>query len=142
MHKAQLFGYIIAIILCTTNVVWAASAADAVATAQPKAPADLKQELEATYQKLLKNPANVALNLRYAEVAIELKDYESAIPPLERLLFYNPGLDDVKLKLGILYYLLKSSDMARTYFTEVANSAGAAEELKVQANQYLKKLGG
>lgn len=112
------------------------------ASAQPAGEAALQTELEQTYQRLLKNPANVALNLRYAEIAIELKDYESAIPPLERLLFYNPALDDVKLKLGILYYLLKSPDMARTYLAEVAASPTASQDVKIQANQYLKKLGG
>lgn len=144
MNKGQFLGWL-CIILAAGQAAYAQPASGAIepgAASAPVATSALKQELEQTYQKLLKNPANVALNLRYAEIAIQLKDYEAAIPPLERLLFYNPALDDVKLKLGILYYLLQSPDMARTYFNEVSASGTASQDLKVQANQYLKKLGG
>lgn len=101
---------------------------------------NLKAEMNSAYQQLLKTPSDINLNLQYADLAIEAKDYEAAIPPLERILFYNPSLIDVKLKLGILYYLLNSTEVAKSYFQEVKNSKTASKETLAKADDYLTKI--
>ena len=38
------------------------------------------------------NPGDVKAALRYAEEAVKIGNYEAAIPPLERILMFNPSL--------------------------------------------------
>ena len=105
-----------------------------------RAPEVVRQEFEQSFQVMLADPTNVDATLKYANLAYELKDYESAIPPLERLLMYNPKLTHVRLEVGVLYFLLNSKDMARNYFTQVNQDASATAEQKQKANHYLAQL--
>lgn len=97
-------------------------------------------KLERMYQQLMANPADLDLTLAYAELAVEIGDYEAAIPPLERLLISNPGASKLKLELGILYYLLGSHDVSKTYLIEAKQSAKATDSIKQQAEEYLRKM--
>lgn len=107
---------------------------------QPKT--DMAKVFEDTFQKMMKDPANVDVTLQYATVAVSLNNYEAAIPPLERILMFNPNLPKIKLQLGVLYYKLDSMNMAKTYFEEAANSEDASDEIKSSANNYLQKIKG
>lgn len=100
----------------------------------------VRQEFDQSFQVMIADPTNVDATLKYANLAYELKDYESAIPPLERLLMFNPKLTHVRLEVGVLYFLLNSKDMARNYFTQVNQDAAATAEQKQKANQYLSQL--
>lgn len=113
--------------------------ADATA-ATGRTPEVVRQEFEQSFQAMIADPTDAAATLKYANLAYELKDYESAIPPLERLLMFNPKLTHVRLEVGVLYFLLNSKDMARTYFTQVNKDAGATAEQKQKANHYLTQL--
>ncbi|MDB2415394.1 tetratricopeptide repeat protein [Rickettsiales bacterium] len=98
-----------------------------------------KDEFEKTFQQMLKDPANIDISLRYAKLASDMGDYESAIPALERILMFNPKLSQVKLELGILYYRLKSFDMAKAYL-EGAKKGDADKDIIDRANKYLDKI--
>lgn len=100
----------------------------------------VQQEFKRSFQAVLANPTDAKATLHYAHLAQEMKDYESAIPPLERLLMLNPELPQVRLEIGVMYYRLKSGDMARTYLTQVKNDAKADAALKAKADSYLAKL--
>ncbi len=102
--------------------------------------AALEQQFHQAFNQMLKDPANVDLTTRYAELAVELGDYEAAIPPLERLLMNDPEQNDVKLELGVLYFLLNSHNIAKEYLGEVANSGTATPEQIKRANEYLAKM--
>ena len=67
--------------------------------------AALRGELTAVYQKLLVNPADVALNRRMIELALALEDYDAAIGAVERLIFYAP--EDAALQIEVAEYYLK-----------------------------------
>lgn len=108
--------------------------------AQAATLAENQLRFDALYEQLLADPANVDLTLEYAELAVEIGDYEAAIPPLERLLISNPGANKIKLELGMMYYLLGSFDAARGYFTEITQDAAAKPELVRQAQDYLARL--
>ena len=108
--------------------------------AQAATLAENQQRFDALYEQLLADPANVDLTLEYAELAVEIGDYEAAIPPLERLLISNPGANKIKLELGMMYYLLGSYDAARGYFAEITQDTNAKPELIRQADAYLKRL--
>ena len=98
-----------------------------------------KQErFDMLYQQMLRNPADVDLTLAYAKLAVEMNDYEAAIPPLERLLLTAPT-PRLKLEIGILYFLLDSHEVARDYFMQVKNS-NAPDTLKTQADDYLERM--
>jgi tetratricopeptide (TPR) repeat protein len=111
-----------------------------VAKAQARERAAVQQEFQAAFDVMLKNPADAQATTRYAELAVELGDYESAIPPLERLLMLNPKLTDVRLEIGVLYFLLHSGAMAREYLEAVDNDPEATPEQKRRATEYLARI--
>lgn len=97
-------------------------------------------KLDALYNQLLQDPTNIELTLEYAELAVEMGDYEAAIPPLERLLITTPGASKIQLELGILYYLLGSHDVAKTYLNDAKKGGKAPESIIKQADEYLRKM--
>src|SRR5262245_15791409 len=75
----------VALILC-------ASYLHAGAQAQPTPDLDaLKKEQELLFQKVLRDPKNLDVAFRHAEISTALGDYEAAIGSLERMLFFNPN---------------------------------------------------
>ncbi len=121
----------VAIIFCITVLILPQSV---------RAEASLEQQFEAAFQRMYEEPSNVDLTLEYARLAIAIKDYEAAIPPLERLLMFNPNLTKLKLKLGEMYYNLKSYDMAKIYFAEVVEASSGQGELAKKAEAFLAKM--
>jgi hypothetical protein len=103
-------------------------------------PMALRGEFNKTYNQLLRNPSDVNLTLKYADLAIKLNDYEAAIPPLERLVMLDPSLYRTKLKLGTFYQKLGSKIVARSYFEDVAHESAAPKDVVEQAKLYLQKL--
>jgi hypothetical protein len=81
--------------------------------------ADQQQQL---FQRMVREPTNYDVTFAFVKVATERGDYEAAIGALERLLYYQPKLTRVKYELGILYFRLRSYEMAKHYFTEALNS--------------------
>ena len=75
-------------------------------------------EQEQLFQKMLRNPKDLAITFAYIDVAKANGDYEAAIGALERILFFQPGLSRVKYELGSLYFRLGSYELARRYFLE------------------------
>ncbi len=73
------------------------------------------------FKRLLLKPDDLDAGFQYAQLETELGDYEAAIGALERMLYYNPNLPRVKLQLGVLYFHLRSYEMARNYFNAVLN---------------------
>ena len=110
---------------------------------QPNAAQNLtdgQKELIALYSELLDNPTDISNTLKYAKLAVEIGDYEAAIPPLERLLLTNPNATKIMLELGVLYYMLDAHDVARGYFMDVKEQADAHEEMVQKADAYLKRM--
>lgn len=92
------------------------------------------------FEHSFNNPADIDAALSYAEEAVKIGDYESAIPPLERILMFNPKLTDVRLEVGILYYLLNSNDVARKHLNDVVQDKEASPQTMSRAQSYLVKL--
>lgn len=97
-------------------------------------------ETNRLYQQLLAYPADQEKTLEYSKKAAALGDYEAAIPPLERLLLNNPKSAKLRLELGILYSLLGSKEVAKTYLQEAKLGAKADSDIVKQADAYLKRL--
>lgn len=124
---------LLSFVLCI-GALWLIQPASGETLAQQEA------QLDQLYHELLADPTNVDKTLSYAELAVEIGDYEAAIPPLERLLISNPGAAKLKLELGILYYLLGSNDAARTYLEDAKATQGASDLIIQQSNEYLAKM--
>lgn len=101
-----------------------------------------KAQYEQLFRATLARPSDLALNLRFADVAIARKDYEAAIGTFERLLFYNPSNGDVQFQLGRLYFQLESRLIARTYFEGAVNAPGTSPEIRNQARAYIAQIDG
>ena len=97
-------------------------------------------QLDEAYQQLLKNPQDETLLNQYADIAIEQKNYEAAIPPLESLLMSNPDDADLKVEIGTMYMNLGSKLMAKQYFEDAQNTEGASQDAKDKAKGYLREL--
>lgn len=100
----------------------------------------LKKQFDTTFNKMLDDPSNIDLTMEYANIAIQMEDYESAIPALERILLFNPQLPRIKQKLGVLYYKLNSFEMAKSYLNDALSSNNVPKEVADKANEYLAKI--
>lgn len=111
-----------------------------VSSAQAFTYSDKKQSFDALYTQLLANPGDVDLNIQYAELAVELGDYEAAISPLERVLLTHPGEAQIQLELGVLYYLLGSYDVSKNYLTAAQAGAEGDTGITSKATDYLSRM--
>src|SRR5690606_37047468 len=66
-----------------------------------------------------------------------LGDYEAAIGALERVLYYNPDLAEVKLELARLYLRIGGILVAQSYIEQIMATPGAAPETIAAARQLL-----
>ena len=99
--------------------------------------ADKRIAADLLFKRLLIKPDDLDAGFRYAELETELGDYEAAIGALERMLYYNPNLPRVKLQLGVLYFHLRSYEMARTYFDSVLAAPDLPADIRTEVQTYL-----
>lgn len=105
--------------------VLAVLAASAPAAAQ--APTD---SLTSDFLRIQANPADHEASYRYISAAVAERDYEAAIGALEKLILFNPRLTRAKYELGVLYFRLKSYDMATRYFEDALATGGLEDEIR------------
>jgi hypothetical protein len=84
------------------------------------------------FQTMLSKSLSLDATLRYAVSSKERGDLEASIGALERLLFFNQRLSDVRFELAAGFY-----EMARGYFQSAQAGADATEEMKRRAQDYL-----
>lgn len=99
--------------------------------------AALRGQYDALFQQILRNPADIAATLRFAEVATQLDEYEAAIGALERILFYNVQLPRVHLELGILYFRLGSYEIAREHLRTAISGKDVPDEVRRRVDAFL-----
>lgn len=92
---------------------------------------------DALFQRMMSEPANHDVTFAFVRVATARGDYEAAVGALERLLFYNPNLVQVKYELGSLYFRLGSFEMARRYFREALASPNLDPKTRGRIEAYL-----
>jgi hypothetical protein len=103
----------------------------------PMSDPDKRIAADLLFKRLLLKPDDLDAGFRYAELETELGDYEAAIGALERMLYYNPNLPRVKLQLGVLYFHLRSYEMARTYFDSVLNAPDVPSDIRTEVQTYV-----
>ena len=99
--------------------------------------ADKRIAADLLFKRLLLKPDDLDAGFKYAQLETELGDYEAAIGALERILYYNPNLPRVKLQLGVLYFHLRSYEMARNYFDAVLNAPDTPDDIRNEVQTYV-----
>lgn len=127
-------------ILALAAVVAGLVAAAPTMAQQPAPSEQTRAAYDAAFQETLRNPGDPATLLRYADLAVQVGDLESAISALERLLLIDGDQPKVKLELGVLYYRLGSYEAARTYLEGARQSARATAETRGRAEEYLREV--
>jgi tetratricopeptide (TPR) repeat protein len=102
--------------------------------------AAIKAEFNSTFDQMLNNPADVDLTMHYANLAVQLENYEAAIPALERILLFNPDLPRVKQQLGVMYFKLNSFEMAKSYLESAKKSKDVPADVVASADEYLSQI--
>jgi tetratricopeptide (TPR) repeat protein len=111
-----------------------------LAQAPPAAPGELERQYDASFQEMLRQPANLDVLFKFATLASQTGDLEGAISALERMLLINPDLPRVRLELGVLYYRLGSYEVARTYLETGLKSPTLPPEVHSWAEQLMAKM--
>jgi tetratricopeptide (TPR) repeat protein len=107
------------------------------ARAQSSSGSDLQRQYDAAFQEMMNKPADLEVLFKFATLAAQTGDLEGAISALERMLLVSPDLPRVRLELGVLYYRLKSYEVARTYLEGTLASAGISDDVRSRAQEYL-----
>src|SRR4051794_8573896 len=116
----------------------AASAPPASPAATSKA--ELDRQYDAAFQEMLQRPSDLDVLFKFAAIAGQTGDLEGAISALERMLLINADLPRVRLELGVLYYRLKSYEVARTYLESALKSPNVPPEVRTRAEQFLAQI--
>ena len=116
----------------------------APASAQTQAPAGSGQasdaELDRLFALMLRDPTNLDLMFQYAQVAIQIGNYDAAIGTLSRMLLFNPNLPRVRLELGALYFQLASYPAAKAYITQALATPDMPQDVRERANSLLAEI--
>ena len=94
-------------------------------------------EQQRLFQRMVREPTNYDVTFEFVRVATANEDYEAAIGALERLLYYEPKLTRVKYELGILYFRMRSFEMAKHYFAEALKSPDLDTVTRERIETYL-----
>lgn len=85
--------------------------------------ADVAAAREAAFQELLADPSNRLLMQRYAQLSVQMRDFEAAAATLERLVDLEPTNTAARIELAIAYFSLGSYAVAE-YHLSIAQASG------------------
>ena len=117
-----------------------AAAASSTVEVQRLGPADVEARREALLNRMLASPSNLDIAFEYAQLSAKVGDYEAAISTFERMLIYAPNTPRLQLELGMLYYRIGASDVARSYLEQAAANPTLPPSIAQQVRLYLQQL--
>lgn len=106
----------------------------------PAAKSDLEQQYDQAFQAMFEDPANLDKAFAYARLAIQMLGFEGAISTLERMLIINADLPRVRMELGVLYYRLRSYEVAKGYLEEVLAEDDLPPVVASRAEEFLARI--
>jgi tetratricopeptide (TPR) repeat protein len=127
-----------AILLLTAVLAGCQSGSDAARNPPPSP--ELQRQYDAAFQEMLAQPGNLEVVFKFASLAARTGDLEGAIAAYEGTLLIDPDLPQVRLELGILYFRLKSYEVARTYLESALQSPALSPDVRPVAEQLLAKM--
>ncbi|MDA9802417.1 hypothetical protein N9C26_00355 [Gammaproteobacteria bacterium] len=107
--------------------------------ADPESFASVQREKEEVFKQLFKDPTNLSLLFKYANLSILVGDLEAAIGVFEQMLIYDSELPRIRLELGVLYFRLGAYPMATNYLKSVKEFNPPAE-VEAKVNQFLEAI--
>ena len=105
----------------------------------PKELALVEQQKEEVFKKLFKDPTNLSLLFRYANLSIMVGDLEGAIGVFEQMLIYDSKLPRIRLELGVLYFRLGAYALANNYLKSV-KEFNPPPEVEARVDQFLEAI--
>lgn len=98
-----------------------------------------KYKTGVTYQDILKDPDNIALNVRYAQEQIAREELASAAATLERVLMLDPNLTDVRFLYAVVLYRLRNLNDAQKEL-DALKTVALSSDLQKQVTDYERKI--
>ena len=96
-----------------------------------------QQRYQDIYDALKKDPSDVSLLAAFANEASRIGNYEAAIGALESILVQNPGLNRVRVELGVMYYRVGAYDVSRYHLERALASGTLPDKVAARAQSYL-----
>lgn len=87
--------------------------------------------------ELRANPADPGLLAAFANVASRIGNYEAAIGALESILMQNPGLNRVRVELGVMYFRVGAYDVSRFHLERALASGSLPPAATDRAQSFL-----
>ncbi len=128
---------IVCLLAGCAGFVPAASAQNEAAAASATAAVEARRET--LFAAMLDDPSNLDIAFEYATLSAQVGDYEAAIGTLERMLIYAPNLPRIQLELGVLYYRIGATEMAKSYL-EAAEVSSAPPEVRERVSTFLAEV--
>ena len=98
-----------------------------------------QQQKEEVFKQLFKDPTNLSLLFKYANLSIMVGDLEGAIGVFEQMLIYDSELPRIRLELGVLYFRLGSFALANNYLKSV-KEYNPPPEVEARVDQFLEAI--
>lgn len=95
---------------------------------------------QAVFTAMLSDPTNTALMVEYAQLSIELRDFEAAASTLERMLDIDPANQQARLTLAQAYFALGADQLARYHLDLVTERGALTEGEQEVASSYTDSL--
>jgi len=97
------------------------------------------QQKEEVFKQLFKDPTNLSLLFKYANLSIMVGDLEGAIGVFEQMLIYDSELPRIRLELGVLYFRLGAFALANNYLKSV-KEYNPPPEVEARVDQFLEAI--
>jgi hypothetical protein len=105
----------------------------------PKELSAALQQKEEVFKQLFKDPTNLSLLFKYANLSIMVGDLEGAIGVFEQMLIYDSELPRIRLELGVLYFRLGAFALANNYLKSV-KEFNPPPEVEARVDQFLEAI--
>ena len=144
--------------LLAASLSMAAPAALAQPSQPERAPGRIQQQLETeeggiessrqrtlpagppvSYEELLRNPDDVALNMRFVQQRVAQGDLKSAVTTLERIMLLAPATAEIRLLYAIVLFRLDNLQEAERELRAI-DPAGLTPESRAEARRYLDEI--
>ena len=97
------------------------------------------QQKEEVFKQLFKDPTNLSLLFKYANLSIMVGDLEGAIGVFEQMLIYDSELPRIRLELGVLYFRLGAFALANNYLKSV-KEFNPPPDVEARVDQFLEAI--
>lgn len=88
-------------------------------------------------QRVLRAPADPEASFELARAAAQAGDFATSITALERLLLLQPGLDNIRLELGILYLRTGATEAGERLIRDALKNPDVPAEVRARAGGFL-----